>query len=322
MTEIRIRNGVLRTLPAQWTVYAWDTTRNDDNFIYTNAIGATYSIWDEWALNNTYVHISTWGGADPVAVYATLYPQKTVLGSLVNPNTATYPPNTPIGNTTTYPSYFTTTWYYVGANIELSTNTIWGSVFQLNIPSPTFDLRQLIISLGVRNSGNEPIWSAVSINYFLDFSNNHDYFECRVGEIIHKVKLNQFNRNNPHMCAIRRGTTQIHFYVDSMLIASINFPSGTLWTAQNSTIDYNTWWYLSPYGYAPVSGTFNNTYPLIYALFRLDMSIVYDHSQMLLLCKSRYAVDDSAHSASTQTITLNGSNFAVFDSSVFNTVFL
>ena len=324
MTEIRIRNGIPRNLPTQWYVRAWDSIRNDNDARYTNIAGAQYSQWDEWNLQNTFIMASTWGIYDGGATVATLLPQRTTLGTLSFPDSATYPPNTSLGDVTLYPSYFTKSWVYQGIPYSLATITVWGAVIQFNITDLSLNLRTLLITVGTADADMYPNWSAVSMNYWWDASNQHDYFECRIGNIVKKVKINQFQRDKPHLYAIRRDVSignLFHFYVDSMLIASNYFPSGVLWTAANSTNTYNMWWYLSDYGYAPSPGALG-TNPITYALFRIDMDIAYDHSHILLLCKSRYYIDDSGILSSTHTTILNAINFCVFDGSLFPTVFL
>lgn len=337
MTEIRIRNGVPKSLPSYWSIYAWDASRNDDNSSYTNAVGAQFSLLDEWKLQNAFFLESTWGLYDSTAVFGQLYQPKTPIGVSPIPQSATYPPNTALGNVTSYPSIVANSWTYRGAFINLVNsnpwyqndnawiynNTVWGAVIQFNIFSLAANIHQFLITVGTRLIGEPyPSWAAVSMNYWYESSNQHDHIECRVGEIIQRVKLNQFDRTKPHLYVIQRSPTHLNFYVDSDLIASIPIPSGTLWTSTNSTNIYDIWWYLSSYGYQYSSGSTVNVFS--YAYFRMDMSWYTnsDHSNVVLLCKSRYSIDDSAHSTSTQTITLNQNDFGIFGSSVFSTRFL
>lgn len=316
MTEIRIRDGVVTNIPTSWNVKAWDSTHNNDNIPLTNDASQLYSTWSEWGLSSTYNMVSTWGANDAFAGTFQSYAQNTQLESSV----------------TLYPSLYTNTWAYNGSAITLSAggNDIFGAVIQFAYDplTVTGDIRQLLLTLGAKDSENEPIWSGASMGYWYDDSNDHHYFECRVNEVIKKVKINGFNNLKPHLYAIRRGgafDTNLYFYVDYMLVATIPYPSGALWEINNSTTDYDMWWYQSDYGYVNSSGTvlIYSGYVLAYTLFWITTDdTTYDHNELVSLCRNRYGISNSEHTTSTSTITLNGSNFGVFGTSTFNTVFL
>lgn len=315
MTEIRIRDGVVTNIPTSWNVKAWDSTHNNDNPLLTNSVSQSYGVWSEWGLSSTYNMVSTWGMNDAFAGGFILYPQNTQINSSV----------------TLYPSLYTNTWVYNGSQITLSAggSDIFGAVIQFAYDpvTTTGNLRQLLVTLGEKDSANEPIWSGASMGYWYDDSNDHHYVECRVGEVIKKVKINGFNNLKPHLYAIRRGgafTPNLYFYVDYMLVATIPYPSGSLWTVDNSTTNYDMWWYQSDYGYVNSAGTvlIYSDYVFAYTLFWINTDGSYDHNELVSLCRNRYGIGNSQHTTSTSTITLNGSNFGVFGTSTFDTVFL
>lgn len=311
MTEIMIRDGVITTLPSTWTILAWDSTRNNSNAPLTNNVAIAYSVWNEFDLTTSYNVISTFNKND------------------VNAGTVTYNlPGTDVdGSTIIYPGMQAPVWTYKGNAIGPWSGVVgFGGVLQMSFISTASDVRQLLISVGSKTSGNEPSWAYASMNYWFDASNSHDYIECRVGVTIKKVKLNQFTNTIPHLYVIYKDTfaSQIKFYVDNLLVASIPLLSisSPEWSTVNQNDDLDSWWMFSDYGYVPSSGTIasaTNAYTLFvisYGAFSID------HTPLLDLCRYRYGIITDANTASTHTTTLDGTVIAIFDDCIFDTIFI
>ena len=311
MTEIRIRDGVIANLPSTWNVLAWDATRNSDNAILQNSVPEYYSIWSEWNLTQSYNMISTWGQYDADASLSTTYSANRTLES---------------GGVTLYPSFWASVWTYNGNDIvAVKNNELFGMVAQMDIwPTNTGDVRQFLISVGARGNDKQPTWAAAGLAYWYDSSNDHHYFECRVGEIVKQVKVNGFNSKTPHLYVIRNRDigNEFVFYMDSLELATISHPNypTTLWTANNQTTVYNGWWYQSEYNYKYLIGNpVDET--VAYTLFYIHTEdTAYDHTELVSLCRNRYGIGNSQHTASSSTITLT--NFGVFGTSTFSTIFL
>lgn len=313
MTEIRIRDGVIANLPTAWNIFAWDATRNNNNALLENNIPFTfYSTWCEWNLTQSYNMISTWGLDDQ---YAT--PSITIVDNQTLES----------GGVTQYPSLYATVWSYHGDDIDeivANNDELFGSVLQMDIwPTTTGDVRQLLISVGARDNENYPIWAVAGLAYWYDSSNDHHYFECRVGDVVKKVKVNGFDNKKPHLYVIRNfiAESRFVFYMDSLELATISSPTiGSLWTSDNQTTDYDGWWYQSSYNYEYLAGNAVDQ-TLAYTLFYIyKEDLTYDHAELVLLCRSRYGIGNSQHTALSSTITLT--NFGVFNTSTFSTIFL
>lgn len=311
MTEIRIRDGVISNLPTTWNVLAWDATRNNDNVALQNNVSNNYSIWSEWNLTQSYNMISTWGLDDSNASESIIYPSNRTLES---------------GGITLYPSSWANVWAYNGNEITATKNNeLFGMVAQMDIwPTTAGDVRQLLVSVGANDSSHYPIWAAAGLAYWYDSSNDHHYFECRVGEIVKQVKVNGFNNKTPHLYVIRNRDigNEFVFYMDSLELATISHPNypTTLWTANNQTTVYNGWWHQSEYNYVYLTGNpVDQT--LAYTLFYIyTEDTAYDHTKIVSLCQNRYGIGNHQHTASSSTITLT--NFGIFGTSTFSTIFL
>jgi hypothetical protein len=311
MTEIMIRDGVITTLPSTWTILAWDSTRNNSNAPLTNNVAIAYSVWNEFDLTTNYNIVSTFNKNDANA--------STVFYDL---------PGTDLsGSIVTYPGMQASVWSYRGNAIGPWAGTVgFGGVLQMAFSSIASDVRQLLLSVGSKNSENEPSWAYASMNYWFDASNLHDYIECRVGITIKKVKLNQFDKTIPHLYVIYKDTfsSQIRFYVDNLLVASIPLlsTSDPEWSTVNQNDDLDTWWAFSDYGYVPSAGT-PATYTDAYTLFVISYGgFGVNHTPLLDLCRYRYGIITDANTASTHIITLDGSMIAIFDISDFDTTFI
>lgn len=309
MTEIMIQDGVVQSLPTEWEILAWDSTRNNSNATQINNASAFYSIWNEYKLFANNNVISTYNQEDVNAEGVTY----NAIGSDLD------------GSILKYYGMEAPVWTYNGDAYNINGILAFGGVLQLSFASTAVDLRQLLVSIGSATSGNEPSWAYASMNYWYHASNSHDYIECRVGVTIKKVKVNNFDKTLPHLYTIYRDSTDILFYVDNLFLASIPLlsTSDPLWSSENQNEDFNSWWVFSDYGYIPSAGTvasYTNAYTLFVILS--DFSAGVDHPPLVDLCKYRYGITVGANTASTQTTTLTGSEIAVFGSSNFSTVFI
>lgn len=310
MTEIMIRDGVVATLPNTWTILAWDSTRNNSNIPLTNNVAIDYSVWNEFNLTTNYNLISTFNQNDANA--------NTVVYNLSGTDVD--------GSIMLYAGMQAPVWTYNSIAYDTSGVVGIGGVIQLSFLSTAVDIRQLLVSVGSKTPANEPSWAYAAMNYWFDASNSHDYIECRVGVTVKKVKVNQFDKTTPHLYVIYKDTlaSQIRFYVDDFLAASIPFlsTSDPQWSTINQNIDLDSWWAFSDYGYVPTAGTVasaTNAYTLFvisYGAFSID------HAPLIELCHYRYRVATDSHIASTQTTTLDGNDVAIFGSSNFSTIFI
>jgi len=310
MTEIMIRDAVVVTLPNTWTILAWDSTRNNSNAPLTNYTLTDYSVWNEFNLTTNYNLISTFNQYDVNA--------NTVVYNLQGTNVD--------GSILLYNGMQAPVWTYNGIAYNTAGVVGIGGVIQLSFLSTAVDIRQLLVSVGTKTFGNEPSWAYAAMNYWFDASNSHDYIECRVGVTVKKVKVNQFDKTTPHLYVIYKDVlaSQIRFYVDNFLAASIPFlsTSDPQWSTSNQNIYLDSWWAFSDYGYVPTAGTVASA-TNAYTLFVISYGAVsINHASLIELCQYRYNVTTDAHSASTQTTTLTGSNVAIFGSSNFSTVFI
>jgi hypothetical protein len=311
MTEIIIRDGVIETLPSAWNVLAWDSTRNNSTPVATNLALASYSTWSEFALSNDYNLLSTFNQNDASAL----------------PVTYNLPGTDIDGSVMEYAGMQAPVWTYNGDPIGPFSGVVgFGGVLHLSFTSVSVDVRQLLISIGSKTSGNEPSWAYASMNYWFDASNGHHYIECRVGITIKSVKVNGFTYNIPHLYVIYKDTfgNAIKFYVDDVEIASIPLlsTSDPEWSTVNQNDDLDSWWAVSDYGYIPTAGTVASAVN-VYTLFVIDYSEFYiNHAPLLQLCQYRYGIITDTHPANTSTTTLTGATIAIFDDSIFDSMFI
>lgn len=322
MTQILIRNGVLRQISSTFTINAWDAAVNKDTEWSTTDGGSKYSTWCEYDMATTKNIVSVYSTTDTAT-----QPQE-FLPIFYQPNDEYAYLQIP------YPlmSFNQEAALRYNGSESLTYGFLFGFSATVIARFESFQIgeKAFVISIGsVRLVGESPIWSYADIHVYKDASTNYDHLISRVGSSYKSTRITGWDPKDVHVYTITYDQQYFRISIDNIVVETHNIIStGGLWYSGNYS-QPNAFWFGGDVGYLQLSDAYASLYTgsvgyhaIVYATYQANPTAGgYEWNNAIKeLCQYRYKLPNPSNVSynSTASLTLGSTQVIVFGSYNFD----
>jgi len=323
VTQILIRNGVLRQISDDFTINAWDAAVNKDNAWNTTSGGSRYSTWSEYEMSGTKNLVSVYSTTESSTQSQEFLPVfYQPSDSYAGQGDLRYP--LMVFNQEAALRYNGSSNIFLGSPLGFSVTSI------ARISSIGYGKKAFVLSVGVSQSiGDTPLWSYADIHLFRDSSTNYNYLISRVGSSYKSTRITgavvtTWQPEDVHIYTMTYDGSFFRISIDNNIVTSHSaISTGGLWGAYNYA-DSNTFWFGGDVGYLNISDTYTmytgsvGYHSLVYTTYVADPLAGGSqwNDEIKELCQYRYKLPNPVDTSivSTTSSTLGSAEIIVFGS--------